>query len=512
LLTGALVSLPAEAAAPPDRSLPLGAVARVGSLHFRHLQKIYALAFAPDGKALATASFDETVRLWDVASGKELRRFRGHTGYIAGVGFLPDGEGLVSAGWDKTIRFWDVETGKETSRINCPTNVVALAVCPRGRFLAVGGNDHTVRLYKVTTGRQVHLLEGHEDAVTRLSFSPDGKYLVSGVERRSGPARLWDVETGREVRRIEKRNPRLVQAMKVFAFVPGGKDLATWDEGQLIFRSIASGKVNHRLNVGGTIESVAFSPDGRRVAVGRSPSTLLLDARTGEHLHDLARREEGSLVAFSPDGKILAEAAGTGVDLWDGATGAKLPQSAGPARKAYRLRFSPDGKRLAAIEENNVRVWDAATGKEQRCFHARGADRVSDIAFRPNGKELAAATSNRRVVLWDVNTGALTRQFDRQEVGTFPLAFAPDGKSLVVGCLERSLRMLSADTAVGGKGVIRILDTVTGKELRRLHGHDGEVGALAFSPDGKLLASAGADATVLIWSVPPARPRGGAHR
>jgi len=154
------------------------------------------VAFAPDGKRALTTSQDKTVRLWDTATGAEVRRFEGHTEFVRRAAFHPDGKHALSGGRDGFVRMWELDTAREVRRFRATGNWAdCLAVTPDGKAVAVGGK--TVKVFEVNTGNQLHELEGHPFGVTTVSFSPDGKYLLTGGY--DGAAKLWDAAAGREV-------------------------------------------------------------------------------------------------------------------------------------------------------------------------------------------------------------------------------------------------------------------------------------------------------------------------
>ncbi|UCH96129.1 MAG: hypothetical protein JSV88_04545, partial [Candidatus Aminicenantes bacterium] len=418
-----------------------------------HTRAVNSVAFSPDGKTLASGSYDETVRLWAVSSGKEIQRLEGHTHSVTSVAFSPDGKTLASGSYDGTVRLWAVSSGKEIRRLEGHTiRVISVAFSPDGKTLASGSYDKTVRLWAVSSGKEIQRLEGHMMVVTSVAFSPDGKTLASGSW--DSTLRLWDVSSGKEIQRLEGHTSDVTSV----AFSPDGKTLAS-GSGGLLFHSrdnsirlwaVSNGKEIQRLE-GHTmvVTSVAFSPDGKTLASGSRDSSVRLWA---ESSGKESQRLEGHTsavysVAFSLDGRILASGSDDNiVRLWAVSSGKEIQRLGGHTNLVISVAFSPDGKTLASgSRDESVRLWDVSSGKEIR--HLEGhTGFVWSVAFSQDGKILASGSDDSTVRLWDVSSG---KEIQRLAVDIFPVssvAFSSDGKTLAANLFWKNIRIWDMTT------------------------------------------------------------------
>jgi WD40 repeat protein len=434
-----------------------------------HFDQIVALAFSADGKVLASGSSDRVVRLWDPIGGKELRRLEGHEAPIASLAFTADGKTLITGSGQqcyrsmkqepKALRLWDVATGREIAAIGeHGWGVTGVAVMPDGQTLVAGGGCGSIQFWDLATLQEVKQRDGHRGWIGAVTYSPDGKTIVTGGG--DNIIRVWEAATGKELRQLHG----CATCIDCLAFSPDGKLLASGsrDSNARIW-DFPSGKELRRLQCSNGWQIwVAFSPDGKLLATGtrdlnREDKIKIWDVATGKELvHFGGPKEEGVCsVAFSPDGKTLASGGGFGyhfvaqrqpkevfVRLWDVATGAEVRQLCGESNRegnwTTSVAFSPDGQLVAAGSRSGmIQIWDMATGKTIRSFDAKHSS--YSVGFSPDGRTLGSAGHDGTAYLWEVATGLERKRFTTRGGLLSALAYAPDGETVATGCSDTTV-------------------------------------------------------------------------
>jgi WD40 repeat protein len=560
----AVLTAPATAAQPgTDRygdPLPAGAVARLGSARFLHSGSPQPVAFSPDGKALLTSAREPFFRVWDVTTGREMRRFMLKGLTPDRVAPSPDGRWIASTNDDGTVTVWDAATGKQRfSRGLGPDNWMApLAWAPDGKALAVGVQSRVIYLLGAARGETLRqFAKGPKEQLERLVFTPDGKLLLSAAHGQS--PRVWDVESGKLLRTLDSGpDSRLC-----IAFSPdgntaaAGEPFALWD--------VASGKLIRKLPAW-NVNSAAFSPDGKIVAACCHRLIHLIDPGTGKLVREWRVREDhGGALLFSRDGKVLASgAADQRVHLWDVATGKELHPApghcgavlkvafspggrtvasggvdrtirfwdwatgrewsrsddigeVGERRPVLGLYYSPDGKRLVSVESSSlnraergegwgwrtaevIRLWDAATGRMLSRHINKEVDEIEAIAFLADCQPMAVTLKDGCLGLWQPGAGNSVRRLGKSEEPP-PVVQSPDGKYIAWATRQGRLKVRDLATGEGPH-------TFTSAEFAREGNFALNRISLAFSPDGSVLALTGATAAVGFWDVATGRKLG----
>ncbi|MBW4628105.1 MAG: CHAT domain-containing protein [Brasilonema octagenarum HA4186-MV1] len=449
-----------------------------------HRFGVNSVSFSPDGKTLASASIDKTVKLWNLNSGREIKTLIGHTDSVYSVSFSPDSKTLASASGDKTVKLWDRDSGREIKTLTGHTSYVySVSFSPDGKTLASASWDKTVKLWDINSGQEVKTLNGHTDHVESVSFSPDGKTLASASWDKT--VKLWDINSGQEVKTLNGHT----FFVRSVSFSPDGKTLASasWDKTVKLWDINSGQEVKTLKGHIDPVESVSFSPDGKTLASASGDKTVKLwDINSGREIKTLlGHTDHIRSVSFSPNGKTLASASmDKTVKLWDINSGREIKTLIGHTDFVESVSFSPDGKTLAsASSDKTVKLWDINSGREIKTL--LGTDHVESVSFSPDGKTLASASWDKTVKLWDINSGQEVKTL-RHTDHVESVSFSPDGKTLASASWDKT---------------VKLWDVNTGREIKTLIGHTDFVESVSFSPDGKILASASHDNTVKLWDI-----------
>jgi WD40 repeat protein len=464
--------------------------------------RVLAMTFAPDSKHFAFNNrSDHGIQLVDVAEGKVIRTFKGHKDSVNGLTFTADGTTLISGGADHTIRAWDVASGKELRRYGDEKmSVRCLALAPDGKTLTYGTYpDGLVHILDLATNKDlVPPWKADRWCVVSIAYSPDGKKVALGRETIA----IHETATGKRLNPAPESESRVQQV----EYAADGKLLAVWryDETIEVWDTAKWRKAATIRAKTGRFTSMAFPPTGKYLTTAEGDFNQGVichwGPRTGERQQEFPQGKGwlGGL-SYSADGQTLAcfQVAQRGDFLLrDAATGKERGRISYGDRSGRGPRLSPDGRLLAcATSRNAVDLWETKAGKLVRSFGKPGNGGPDLLAFSPDGRTIATPGGQGvdgriavqpDVVLWETATGKERLHIAMNEGQLSQVAFSPDGRLLA---------------AAGRAETMHLWDAWTGQEVGRFTGHRGWMSSLSFAPDGKTLASGGADSTVLIWDV-----------
>jgi WD40 repeat protein len=450
-----------------------------------HRDAVLGFAFSRDGRFLSTASRDNTARVWNAQSGEPVTGPLPHPFTIGGVDFSPDGKWLVTVCGDGLLRVWDAGLGSNLLTIAHGSHQLAgVQWSPNGSKWVTASQEMLAKVWDANQGtnqgRELATL-WHDAGVSRAVFSPDGQWVVTASADKT--ARVWDAKTG------TPRTPPLQHDGAVYDadFSPDGLVVATasgdhtarvWDakSGQPLTPSLA-----HQDEV----RQALFSPDGHHLLTVSSDGTARLwELAVGGPSIELKHRSPVTRLALSPDQhRVLTASADGTARLWDLKTGKPVGPPIQHLRAVSEAAFSPDGQRLlTASFDRTARVWAADTGAPvtSPLLHQEG---VTHAAFSPDGHQVATASTDKTAAVWNAATGQrITTLVHNREVQWG--AFSPDGQRLVTACRDR---------------LAHVWGTASGKEVLRLTGHEDWVLQASFNPNGRQILTASTDKTARLW-------------
>ncbi|NET05341.1 MAG: hypothetical protein F6K16_11620 [Symploca sp. SIO2B6] len=448
-----------------------------------HKNSIYRVSFSPNGKTIASASSDRTVKLWS-SDGRLLKTLKGHDDGVFGVSFSPDGNMVASASLDDTVILWSIRGKRLKTLEEHADDVLSVIFSPDGQTIASASADKTIKLWS-RNGKLKATFRGHKDSVRDLSFSPDGQTLASASF--DGTIKFWSLD-GRVIKTFQAHDSYVLSV----SFSPDGRTLASVGvDGTIKLWGIDGNLLQTIKGHEEAVSSVSFSPDGKTIASASTDRTIKLWSRQGNLLKTLKGHQYWvNSVSFSPDSKTLASASGDfTVRLWNlNSVAAKTLR--GHEGRISKVSFSPNSQIIAsASPDKTVKLWNInefelwQTGQRLRS-NLEHDKAVWSASFSPDGKTIASAGANKAIKLWDLNGNFLKTLIGHSD-SVLGVSFSRDGKTIASASRDKTIKLWSLD----------------GKLLKTLIGHQEPVNWISFSPHGQIIASASDDMSVKLWNL-----------
>ncbi|QJW97499.1 WD40 repeat domain-containing protein [Frigoriglobus tundricola] len=529
----------------------------LGESRMRHADRVNALAYSPDSTALASASRDFTVKVWDIGNGREIVTYRGHVDQpddptrsgtnplgAADVAFHPKEQVIASAGGNQ-VHTWDAATGKlikvlvNLGKTDKP--IKAIAFSPDGQRLAVGSDDGVLRVVESDTGKEVFTSPPRNARIEKVAFSPNGKLVAVGDN--NSQVAVYAPQGKGNALAMSVQGVDLGAVAGVAFTADGGAVFACGRDGKVRLTAgpapdgtsapATATKLREYVGHTGMVNGLAVTADGKFLVTGGEDKTVRVwDVASGKQLRSFQGHTDGvTAVAVRGDGRQLASASNDGaVRLWDLTTVDDHKALTDAKESLWALALSPDGKHLAAAgADKTIRVYATATGALEAALDAGAA--VTALAFLPDGNRLAAGGGDKIVRIWDVAAKKVLKELPPNALAVLAVAASDDGKLVASGSADATVRGFDPESgkelwkwaarkaacgvairkggthvAVGlADGTLALLD-VSGaapKELSAQFAHTAGCACVAFSPTGHRLASVGGDGAIRVWSVDP---------
>ena len=458
-----------------------------------HEGGVWSCAFSPDGNRIASAGDDGTLRLWRTDNAEPIAVLTGHKGSVKACAFSPDSSRIVSAGGDGTLRLWHANRGEPIAVMTGHEGGVwSCAFSPDGNLIASAGKDGTLRLWRANSAEPIAVMTGHKGSVNACTFSPDGNYIASAGDDHT--VRLWCTNST-ELIGVMKGHKYIVFSC---VFSPDGSRIASagGDHTLRLWRTnsaepIAVVKEYEHLAFA---FALAFSPDGSRIiSAGGSGTVRLWRTDSAEPIAVLTRsRGWLGACAFSPDGNRLLSTGSDGrVQLWRQGSAEPIAVLAGHQGGTRTCAFSPDGSRIASAGwDGTLRLWREDVAKPVAVITGHNGV-VLSCAFSPDGSRIASAGEDHTLRLWRTDNGEPVAVMKGHEDRVFACAFSLDGRTIASG---------------GGDGTLLLWHSNSAKPTAEMRGHDGPIYACAISPNGNHIASGGEDGQLLLWRLGSVQP------
>ncbi|MCG8421032.1 MAG: protein kinase [Proteobacteria bacterium] len=489
-----------------------------------HSHWVMAVAVTPDGKRAVSASSDNTLKVWELASGKTLNTLDGHTNWVMAVAVTPNGKRAISASSDKTLRLWDLESGQQVRSFCGHTDYVrAVAVTPSGKHAVSGSDDNTLKVWELESGQALLTLFGHTNWVMAVAVTPDGKHAISASD--DNTLKIWELASGRIVRTLCGHT----NYVRAVAVTSDGKHIVSGsDDNTLKIWELSSGQALHTLS-SHTSWVMAVATNSRcAISASYDHTIKVWDLTSGKELRTMSGHSNWVMaVAVTPDEKhVISASSDNTLKLWNIASELENNLSSAHTSSVIAVQVTIDEKQaISASYDSTLKLWDLASGQEI-CMLSGHSSPIAAVSVTKDGKYAISASYDHTLKVWDLSLRQIIHTLSGHSGPVVAITVTPDGRHAVSASYDKTLKVWSLASgqelctlfghsdyvravAVNGEravsassdNTLKVWNLASGQEIYTLSGHSSSVVAVVVTSDGKYAVSASYDNTLKVWDV-----------
>ena len=451
-----------------------------------HAGPVTACAVTSDGRRVVSASGDQSLRVWDLDSGRVIGVFEGHSGWVTACTVTPDGRHVVSASHDRTLKVWDFHSGRVLVTFeghNGP--VTACAVTPDGRRVVSASYDRTLKLWDLNRARVLATFEGHAGWVSACAVTPDGRRVVSASHDRT--LKVWDLDSARALATFEGHTGWVSSC----AVTPDGRRVvsAAYDRTLKIWDLDNSRILATIEGHAARVTACTVTPDEQRVVSASYDRMLKVwELTRGRVLSTVEGHSSGvTACTTTPDGqRVVSASRDRTLKIWDLASGGILATVEGHTGWVTACTVTIDGRRvISASLDETLKVWDLNSGRILATLEGH-CDWVTACAATPDSRRVVSASQDCTLKIWNLDSGSLLSTFEGHAGEVTACAVTPDGRRVISASADQTMKVWDLDS---------------GRTLATFVGHTRRVTGCAVTPDGRRLVSASNDRTLKVWDI-----------